>query len=179
MKIKDFIPSTFLPSESTKDEDLRAFRTITVMLTLIQSSASRLPSEAGLIATGGGNRAKELSVLDALSAVLVRDQEITAVVGRQYNGSGLEVFASVIYPSKAQPLVQPGVSNQRSLWESIFDFTVAINPRTDPINNRFDSLTNKSTFPLFGDYEDIIPKDLVSAAAAKENVLGIYLESHW
>jgi len=170
------------PSQSKtfdKSKYLRAFRTITSMLALIQSPASRNSTEAGPIATGGRD-CKELRVLDSLSAVLVRCDEIIAAVARPYDGSGLEVFVSVIHPSIAQPLLQSGVvSNPSTLWGALYNFTVAMNPRTDEVNGKNDSLMNTGLYPLIGDYKDQIPKDLVSAAEKNESVLDIFLKSYW
>jgi hypothetical protein len=59
----------------TKAKDLLAFRTITTLLSYIQSSNTEL-AKTGPIGTVKGDR-NELGVLDALSAILIRQHEIT------------------------------------------------------------------------------------------------------
>jgi hypothetical protein len=164
------------PSQSTtKTQDLLAFRTIITMLSCIQSSNTRLATKAGPTRTEK-DRA-ELRVLDALSTVLIRRHEITAVVARPHDGINFQVFASVAYPSNAEPLLQP---DDKGLWSRICNFTVTTNPRVSKMHTRTDSLINLSSIPVIGDHQDQVPGELVTAA--KENstdVLNIFLKTHW
>jgi hypothetical protein len=168
------------PSQSnapTKAKYLLAFRTIIKMLSLIQSGRSS--AEMGPIATGERD-CNELRVLDALSAVLVREHEITAVVARPYDGSTIQVFASVVHPRKAEFLLQDGAnSDERSLWDRIRNFAIAMNPRVHPINERTDSLMKGGINSPFEAYDDKVPEDLVRAAKQNASVLDIFLKSHW
>jgi hypothetical protein len=123
-----------------------------------------------------------LRLLDALSTVLIREHEITAVMATPYDGEKIPVLASVVHPtveppqsdSPANPDAGPG------FWSRVLDFTVSMNPRSDKVNNNTDSLMNKSPLPIIGDYEHDIPKDLVQASS-KGNVslLDVYLGSYW
>jgi hypothetical protein len=80
---------------------LLAFRTITTMLSDVQSRTRRLRTSGPLCTTNGNDR-EALKVLDALSAVLVREHEILAVVSPTYDGSNIQVFASAVHPSIAE-----------------------------------------------------------------------------
>lgn len=165
-------------SESTKAKDLLAFRTIITMLSQIQSECpnSRFATTAP-IGTAKDDR-KTLRVLDALSTVLIREHEITAVVAHPYDGVKLQVFASVIYPSKTEPsLLQPAAeTGGQSIWDR---FTVAVNPRVTKINNNDDSLVNSTSLPILDDHQDKVPGELVNAAKGNVSVLDIYLKTHW
>jgi hypothetical protein len=160
------------PPESTipdlKAQDLLAFRTIITMLSYIQSSNNESATPGPL---GANEDRKELRVLDALSTLLIRQHEITAVVARPYDGFKLQVFASIAHSSNAEPLLQPS-----GLWSWAFNnYTVATNPRNSKINNHNDSLMNQTSLPYIGDHQDKIPSDLVNA----DKVLPIYLKNYW
>jgi hypothetical protein len=90
---------------SQKVEDLLAFRTITTILHFLQSESNQYPTTPARFTKEDRN---DLRVLDALSAILIRQHEIVAVVARPYNGSNLnvQVIASVVsgYPSNTNSL---------------------------------------------------------------------------
>lgn len=166
------------PEQRTKAKDLLAFRTIITMLSHIQSpniqSSTNTP-----IGTSGDDR-RELRVLDALSTVLIRQHEIIAVVARPYDGSSLQVFASVVHPSNAEPLSQPGVDpGDQSFWDRVCNFTAAMNPRISKINNHSDSLINTTSLPIIENHENRVPGELVNAAKENVSVLEIFLQTHW
>jgi len=156
----------------TKANDLLAFRTIITMLSHIQSPNNE-STNTGPIATVKEDR-DELRVLDALSAMLSRQHEITAVLAKPYDGSNLQVFVSTTYPSNAEPLLYGAEPSTQSFWSRIWNFTAVTNPRDIQVNGHADSLMNQT--PL----QDKIPGELVTAAAA-ENIplLNIFLENHW
>jgi hypothetical protein len=110
-------------SSCDKAEDLLAFRTITTMLHFIQSHSSYY---TGAIVTATEDR-NDLRVLDALSAILIRQHKIVAVVAKPYDGPNLQVIASVICPTNTDSLLQPDALTT-SFWRR---FTVAPNPRKD------------------------------------------------
>jgi hypothetical protein len=100
----------------TKANDLLAFRTIITMLSHIQSPNNK-STNTGPIATVKDDR-EVLRVLDALSAMLSRQHEITAVLAQPYDGSKLQVFAATAYPSNAD---QPGAEpSTQSFWSRNF-----------------------------------------------------------
>ena len=94
-----------------------------------------------------------LRILDALSTVLVREHKVMAVVVKPYNGSDVQVLASMVQPSN-EPLLQSGANSDS---QSFMNFTVAMNTRHDPIYKNYDSLLNSSPLPCIGDYEDKVP----------------------
>lgn len=168
-------------SASAKVKDLLAFHTITTMLSFIQSTASRrLSFVTGPISNERNDR-RELRVLDALSAVLTRDHEITATMALPpYNGSNSQVFASVIHPSNSESLLQHDAnSDDQSLWRLFCNLTSTLNPRIFQIYSNTDSLRNNTSLSLFGDYEDKVPTNLITAAKENVPVLEIFLQSHW
>jgi hypothetical protein len=160
----------------TKANDLLAFRTIITMLSHIQSPNNESTS-TGPIATVKEDR-DELRVLDALSAMLSRQHEITAVVAKPYYDSDLQVFVSTTYRSNAEPLFQPGA--EPNFWSRVWNFTTITNPRVTQVNGHTDSLMNQTPLPYIGDHQDKIPEELVTAAAAKNSpLLDIFLENNW
>jgi hypothetical protein len=159
---------------STKAEDLLAFRTIITMLSYVKSPNIKLPTKTP-IATAPEDR-RLLSVLDALSAVLIRQHEITAVVGKSYEHA-VQVFVSVVYPGKAEPLLQSdAVPEEPSFWNR---FTVGVNPRTSKINGKTDSLINRTKLPTIGDFQNSVPRDLVEAVEKNVPVLDRFLQDYW
>ena len=130
-------------SDDTKAQDLLAFRTIISMLSFLQSPSSRASS---LSIWGSEDDRSTLSVLDALSAVLIREHEVTAVI----------------------------------IAANTLTYTVSINPRFTKVNGNIDSLMNKTSLPIVGDYEDKVPADLVTASLKdNESLLDAYLAAHW
>jgi hypothetical protein len=119
-----------------------------------------------------------LRILDALSTVLIREHEITAVMATAYDGEKLPIFASVVDPTAKPSLQSDGKSD--GLWSRLRDFTVSINSRTDKVNDNTDSLMNATPLPIIGDYQDSVPTDLVQASSqGNVSLLGVYLKSHW
>jgi hypothetical protein len=169
--------------EPSKNDDLLAFQTIITMLSLIQSPA-RLTIKAPIGTTNEDRRA--LRLLDALSTVLIRRFEITAVVARPYDEStgNLQVFASVVLPSETEPLLQPSKgSNDQDFWSRVRNFAVATNPRNTKINGNIDSLMNSTSLPIIGDRQEKVPEELVNAAKLEGEgntpLLNTFLETNW
>jgi hypothetical protein len=89
---------------SAKTEALYAFRTITTMLSLIQSTKGT----AGNRPKFGANEKQLLQLLDALAAVLVRNNGVIAVTARPYDGSGkVEVLTSHLGNGESLTISQP------------------------------------------------------------------------
>jgi hypothetical protein len=158
------------PITDTKTDDLLvAFNTVITMLTYLRAANNRLANAP--IGTSKDDR-RNLRVLDALSAVLIRENEITAVVAKRYDGLNLQVFASVIYSVNAEPLPQSGAVLESGVWDQ---FIVGVNQRDDEINGHTDSLINLTPFPIFGDHKDQVPQDLIDASS----VLDTFLQTYW
>ena len=67
----------------------------------------------------------------------MRQHEITAVVARPYDGSNLQVFASIAYLSNTE------------------------------INGHINHLMNQTSLPYIGDHQDKLPIELVAAPRNK------------
>ena len=99
-------PEPSKPSPSTKAEDLLAFCTITMMLSFIQSTTGQLRHTVTTTAPLGTKQEDRrlLRIIDALSTVPVRKHEVIAVMVKPYNGSDIQVLASMVQPSN-EPLL--------------------------------------------------------------------------
>ena len=174
------------PSPSTKAEDLLAFHTITMMISFIQSTTGQIGCTATTAAPLGTDQedCRLLRILNALSTVLVREHEVIAVVVKPYDGSNIQVLASMVQPSN-EPLLQSGANSdsQSFMRQMLSDFTVTMNTRHDPIYKNYDSLLNSSPLPCIGDYEDKVPEDLTAAIKSgvkvSDSVLRAYLDAYW
>jgi len=148
-----------------------AFRTITTMLSLIQS-----PTE--ITSTGEKDLSKEqrdkLRVLDALSAVIVRQHEIAAVMAKPSNGDKIEVLASVNHLDPTFDIPQLSDSRlDRLRW------LITPNPR-DPLKNKkskIDSLTTRATSVTLVDTNTKISEKLSTADSDK--LLDTFLLNEW
>lgn len=198
MRVSEALSRTFLKhsnilatseseSQATKTRELLAFRTIITMLSFINSLNSGLPTESfglpseSMAPIGLNEDRKELRVLDALSAVLIRQHERTAVVAQPYDGYNLQVFASVVFQSNTDlllhPHAEPEAANVQGIWSRLRNFTLSMIMR-DPqskINSHTDSLINST--PIIGNHK--VPDDLVTAAKDNVPLLDIFLKNHW
>ena len=95
---------------------------------------------------------------DALSAVLIREHEVTAVVAHY---------------------AETEASHGQSHYEQGWKYTIAINPRSSKINGHTDSLMNSTPLPIFGDHQNEVPGELVNVAKEDGSVLDIFLKTHW
>ena len=100
----------------------------------------------------------ELRVPDALSAVLIREHKVTAVVAHY---------------SETQ------ASHGQSRYEWGWKYTIAIYPRSLKINGHTDSLMNLTPLPILGDHQNEVPGELVDVAKENGLVLEIFLKTHW
>ena len=160
-------------SDATKAQDLLAFRTIISMLSFLQSPTSRASS---LSIWGSEDDRSTLTMLDALSAVLIREHEVTAVMTKPFDGFNLPIFTSVVHPTVKSLLQSSTHSDSRGFWNRMRDFVLPF----ILINSNTDSLMNKTSLPIVGDYEDKVPADLVTASLkGNESLLDAYLAAHW
>ena len=167
-------------SERTKANDLLAFRTIMTMLRCLNSP--KRTQEKFTVTVQESDDRKILKVLDALSTLLVREHEITAVVAKSFDGLNIPIIATVVDPTDE---TSPQSDANSNIWSWFRDFTVSINPRVSKVNNNIDSLMNNTSLPIIGDYEDKVPDDLRKAAGvsgrsgANVALLDAYLANHW
>jgi hypothetical protein len=115
----------------------------------------------------------DLKLLDALSTLLIRRHEIVAVVAKPYDGSKLQVIASVANPSNTELFSQPECD--QGFWSR---FITAANPRLNlSENHHADSLINSTSTPLIR--PDDISENLRTAARGNGRLLKIFLETEW
>jgi hypothetical protein len=148
--------------EATPSEGILAFRTITTMLALIQEGTTFSDSK-GRPST---EQRRELKLLNALSTVIVRNVEISAVVVKPDDGSGqLEVIACTHLTSLGEQLTtsQPTTRIGEYFWR----FLATANPRHDKVLSDTPPPTN---VPTISD-----PK----APDLKGNSIWKYVEDHW
>lgn len=161
------------------DEDaILAFRTITTMLSLIQSPTETTSTRAKEVPSK--DKRRELKILDALSAVAVRRYEIVAVVAKSYNGSNLEVIASV---DNAVPALNIHQQDGRSLaaLKSSFQWFITPNPRDagrkGNRNIKPDSLTTRNQCMTLVEPHTQISEKL--SKANPDNLLDVFLQNEW
>jgi hypothetical protein len=125
-------------------EALYAFRTIITMLSLIRSAKAISNKQ-------GRHGFKELKIVDALAAIIIREHGVAAVAAEAPDGSGtIQVFTSV-------------------------SFFVAQNPcRTDKKN-----LEASSKSPSLIDPTQSIPKHLKGNNKSNEQLLDAFLTHDW
>jgi hypothetical protein len=159
-----------LPTQSSKSdlEPFHAFRTITTMLSLIPTGTNTPDPEPKPV-TVPQHLAQELKLLDSLAAVLVRRDEIVAVVaepqaGTEEGSKDIQVIASVTHPShdhsgKAEPTIAQHLSD-------LFSFLVSRNPRKDDLKDQDQQMVNPDD-PIIIDPEDQVPDYLKRANKEK------------
>lgn len=160
------------------DDAILAFRTITTMLSLIQSPTETTSTREKEDFTK--DKRRELKILDALSAVAVRRFEIVAVVAKSYNGSNLEVIASVNNAGPALNIHQQDSGSLAALKTS-FQWFITPNPRNaDRKSNRKikeDSLTTRKQHMTLVEPHTQISEKL--SKANSDNLLDVFLENEW
>jgi hypothetical protein len=173
------------PSPDDVDLDTQAilaFRTITTMLSTIQSPTKiastvvqRLPNE----------QRRELRVLDALSAVAVRQHEIVAVTAKSYGGANVEVLMSVNILEPALNIYQH--SGAQSTWNALRWFRITPNPRDSAKNlkDKIDSLTIKTSSSGKSSMKLVDPSATVSlelseaGKVSNDKLLATFLQTEW
>lgn len=107
------------------DDAILAFHTtgITTMLSLIQSPTEFTSTERKDLSD---DQRRELKVLDTLSAVIVREHKIAAVMAKAFDGCGIEVLASVDNLKPAFYI--PQHSESRPVWNPL-RWLITPNPR--------------------------------------------------
>lgn len=173
--------SSGLAKSNTADSDVSeailAFRTITTMLSLIQS-----PSK---VTNAGRNEPSalqryDLRVLDALSAIVVREHEIAAVMAKPYDGTDVQVFASVeaFEPALTIPhQYQPSDSKDSIVWNPLNWFMVTPNPRS-PKKNKKDKIDSLTTWREVVKVVEPIP-DIAESDKKGEDLLDTFLKKQW
>jgi len=99
-----------------------AFRTITTMLALIQSPTETTQIEPVHLSK---LQRKELRVLDALAALLVREYEVVAIMAEPYDGKSIQVISIVNLNN-----TKSAVTNPPTPWT--IRWLTFLNSRNDP-----------------------------------------------
>ena len=148
-KKRFFSPSS--SDDASLKESIRAFRTITTVLATIQQRSS-IPTSDNLRPKSDPER-HELSVLNALTTVLVRVNEvIAAVTSRQPGNEGPTIFAC--QQSKNEPTTTSS---------SLPQFLINMNPRKDTVvSNNLLALSDPSNpNALWDDLDPETPRKLI------------------
>jgi hypothetical protein len=106
----------------SKRNGVLAFRTITTMLALIQSPIETTQIEPVHLSK---LQRKELRVLDALAALLVREYEVVAIMAEPYDGKSIQVISIVNLNNP-----KSAVSNLPTPWT--IRWSTFLNSRNDP-----------------------------------------------
>lgn len=158
---------------SADPDAILAFRTITSMLSLIQPRIVKAGRDEGL----SKDELQELRVLDALSAVAVRQHEVVAVIAKSFSDH-IEVVASVHNVNPATNIPKDTTPSKHP-----FRWLITPNPRNLSKNPKdpTDSLTRTtdSTMTLVNPSEKITEGLLVLSKASPENLLDDYLLNEW
>lgn len=165
--------------DTANDKAHLAFRTIVTMLSLIQS-----PTE--VTNTGrkdiSDKQRRDLRVLDALSAVIVREHEVAAVMAKRYDGASVEVFASVSNLEPAHIIPQQSQHSERSLLSVLFrQFIISPNPRNPKTNRKDveDSLTTNSSLMTIVDPRPENIEVYQPFLDSGEGLLDVFLQTQW
>lgn len=155
------------------------------MLSLIQSSTVIITGNTGGKEDLSKDQLNELRVLDALSAVAVRQHEVVAVMAKSYNGfngSNIEVVASV---GNVVPDVNtPHTATTQSLVDSDrrrnpLRWFITPNPRLPDRKAKTDSLRTKSPIMTLADPDASIPDELSNLKARPHELLDAFLRTVW
>jgi hypothetical protein len=193
-KKSELPPGPVFTTTPTKTERLKAFRTIITLLSKLDSPNGQPPDEKGAIATEDEDL-KELRVLDALSTILIRKSEVTAVVAPRFDGDQFQVFTSPIFTGNAKPSTNQSDSNTapdnyslqsgsntrggvQDFIARVYNFAVAPNPRLVPVHKKIDSLMNTTPLPLIQDCVVDVDENLVTAAQS-DGLLISFLDTYW
>lgn len=179
MQLKDLLlffkkpqePDQFKPNshKSDKRKALRAFRSIALMLSLIQSESQR-NRITGTPRLSHTDKA-ELRPLDALAAIAIRKHGVAAVVAKSDDGSeNIQVLASFSSDHDKGLLTLPTQSPLPSGKASKFNlsFLYTWNPRSS-------QKTPKE--PLIIDPEAMVPE--LFTKCDKDHLLTTYLKHEW
>jgi hypothetical protein len=111
-------------------EAIYAFRTITTMLSLIQSERGIAGKRPKL----GNQDQRLLQLLDAFAAVLLRSNGVIAVTARPYDGSGkVEVLASYLDNGESLTISQSLSGQFVNLIRNVF---ISQNPRDSTVKQK-------------------------------------------
>lgn len=138
-----------------KTEAIHAFRTITTMLSLIQSTRGPAGNQENLVDS-------QLQLLDALAALLVRNNGVIAVTAMPYDDSGkVEVLAS--YTGNRESLITPQPQSASPIMNILRNFLVSQNPRDSTVNLKKPEVVDPQTL-IPGHFKDILDSKLLFEA---------------
>jgi hypothetical protein len=163
-------------SDHAPSEAILAFRTITTMLSLIQSPTETIISGKN---KNPDDQRRELKVLDVFSAVAVRQHEIVAVTAKRDDGPNLPVLISVNNLESEFDISQQQQQSESSrAWHPLRWF-ITPNPRDAAKNpgDEQDSLTTQSRLITLVDPNLGISSDL--SMASPDKLLNTFLETEW
>ena len=159
-------------------EAILAFRTITTMLSMIQSPTE--VTKTGQKDTSNAQRS-QLRVLDALAAVIIREHGVAAVMAKSYDGDSIQVLTSV---NNLEPALTISQQQQHSEghtgWNlNLVRWFVTPNPRSATKNPKvgMDSMTTQRKLIAIVDPDKGICNEL--STAQRHKLLDTYLQTEW
>ena len=159
MKLLDALKSLFVPSKpNQRQQDILAFRTITTLLSIFN-----IPSNSNVITKHTKGEQDELRVLDALATLLTRQYEIVAVNSMEFQGTDIQVVASVEPADTSDP----------------FHLIISANPRKNAPKKGYaiDPLLSGQDVSLV-DPDEVIPA-VLSSSVNSEDLLKTFLKTQW
>ena len=156
-----------------KDDAILTFRTITTMLSLIQSPTEVTKSGITGQKDISDPHCRDLRVLDAISALAIRKYEIAAVMAKCHNEANIQVLVSA---NNSEPVLTIPQQYPDSDLSFLQWFMITPNPHDPKKNskNKTDSLATRYTYPTLVDPKTQISEEL--SMATQENLLQITIE---
>jgi len=165
-------------SESASDfkaEALLAFRTITTMLSLLQSTVENDTPTSDDEPTDRANSRKTLSILNALAAIVTREHGVAAVVSN-VSLEDIEVVISVIHDREPLTISQrPGRLGVMRAAKELLRLVTAQNPRYDPLPSQAQARAPMIT----SDPEAMVARHLKRHASEGHGLLVAFLMNDW
>ena len=151
------LKSLFFQSKTNlRKEDILAFRTITTLLSFFQ------PPSDSKVTRHTKRQQDDLRVLDALSTVLARQYEVAAVTSMEFEGTGIQVVASVQPEASPEPSYLIDTANPR--------------PKAPKRGYAIDPLLSGNDISLV-DPDEVIPE--VLSTDQEGDLLKIFLKTQW
>jgi hypothetical protein len=153
--------------EAIKTEALHAFRTIVMMLSLIQSK--RVSNGNPDVISPKSK--EELAILDALACVCVRRNEVVAALSTKHATADrdIQVLLSVFFNKESLTVSQQTPQSSNQVMGNVKSFFVTHNPRK--------TTTDKHAIIVHPEIE--VPKHLTDCASNGDRLLTTYLIREW
>jgi hypothetical protein len=145
-------------------EALSAFRTITTMLSLIQSVRDTTDN----VSNADASDKLELTILDAFAALTIRHHGVVALTSKPHRSTTFEVLATAYLKSGDLNLSQPSSTPSTSKRFWLWDIFLTQNPRDACVK-----------CPTVVDPETKVPQHLKDAVNTESELLKSFLIHEW